>query len=295
MRGANILWFPYTDPAMIRWPTTLCGIPFLAPWANRLPGSGFWADGRRFILNRALSGMRFEENGIAIHGLLLISPFWRVTELRGDGEAAWVTCRLDFWRYPDLVANWPFAHEYEMTVRLSGGVLEVATAILNRSELPMPVSLGFHPYLNFPGGAPRDEVVARIPARKHVDMDAHLIPTGAMSDNTLPDPIPLASHALDDGFTDLIRGEDGSALFSAEARGRKIEVLFGPKYRAAIAYAPAHKNFICFEPMSAITNGINLAHDGKYPDLQVLPPGEEWRESFRIRTVGFKAGKDWRK
>jgi hypothetical protein len=36
-----------------------------------------------------------------------------------------------------------------------------------------------------------------------------------------------------------------------------------------------------------ITNGINLAHTGKYTGLQVVGPGARWTESFRVRTKGF--------
>ena len=32
-----------------------------------------------------------------------------------------------------------------MTYRLRGGVLEVATSIVNLSAEPMPVAIGFHP------------------------------------------------------------------------------------------------------------------------------------------------------
>jgi len=32
---------------------------------------------------------------------------------------------------------------------------------------------------------------------------------------------------------------------------------------------------------------MNLAYRGLYHDLQMLPPGEVWDESFWIRTAGF--------
>ena len=62
---------------------------------------------------------------------------------------------------------------------------------------------------------------------------------------------------------------------------------FGPRYRAAVIWAPKGRNFICFEPMAAITNALNLAHKGVYKDLQNVPPGGTWHESFIISTSGF--------
>ena len=47
------------------------------------------------------------------------------------------------------------------------------------------------------------------------------------------------------------------------------------------------KGFIAFEPMVAITNALNLAHKGVYKELQSIPPGGSWEESFWITTKGY--------
>jgi aldose 1-epimerase len=39
--------------------------------------------------------------------------------------------------------------------------------------------------------------------------------------------------------------------------------------------------------MAAVTNGFNLAHEGIYKELQSVPAGGEWRESFWIEASGF--------
>ena len=64
-------------------------------------------------------------------------------------------------------------------------------------------------------------------------------------------------------------------------------MIYGPKYPVAVVYAPPGKEFICFEPMAAITNGFNLAHAGVYKELQSVAPGSDWRESFWIAPSGF--------
>jgi len=53
------------------------------------------------------------------------------------------------------------------------------------------------------------------------------------------------------------------------------------------APAPTSKGFIAFEPMVAITNALNLAHKGVYKELQSIPPGGSWEESFWITTKGY--------
>src|SRR6185437_2441718 len=42
VNGKNILDFPFADVAAFRGRPALCGIPFLAPWANRLGEQAFW-------------------------------------------------------------------------------------------------------------------------------------------------------------------------------------------------------------------------------------------------------------
>lgn len=288
VHGQNLLYFPLADAAALKnsQPPAFNAIPFLAPWANRIAGGGFWANGKRYVFNSDVDTVHVSSRGIAIHGMLASSPLWEVTDVGADRNSAHVTSRLQFWRYPDLMANWPFAHEYEMTYSLADGVLQVITTVKNLSAEPMPVVIGFHPYFNLPG-VPRSQATAHIPARKHVETNADLIATGELTENTLSDQVSLKDHTFDDGFTDLIRDKSGRAIFSVEANTHKIEVIYGPKYQVAVVYAPPGQNFICFEPMAAITNGINLAHDRKYPELQILAPDAVWKESFWIRPSGF--------
>jgi aldose 1-epimerase len=283
VRGENILYFPLENPAELKADRHLSGIPFLAPWGNRMP-EGFHANGRHYLFDTRSDSLRLDQNGIPIHGMLTSSPFWEVIDVGADADSAHVTSRLEFWRHPDLIANWPFAHTYEMTYRLAGGVLEVSITVTNLSTDPMPIAVGFHPYFQLPG-VPIEDAVAHIPVRRHVETDGRLVATGETVPITFSDRVSLKDHHFDDGFTDLIRAADGRAVFSVEGRGKRIEVAFGPRYQAAIVYAPAGQNFVCFEPMSAITNGVNLAYEGKYSEMQTVAPGGQWQESFWIRSV----------
>ncbi len=290
VHGKNILHFPYSDVAEFQKNPRLSGIPFLAPWANRLNEQGFWANGKKYAFDMTIGNIN-ADRGNPIHGLLASSPYWQVVSVAGDKRSARTTSRLEFWRYPDLMAQWPFAHEYEMTYTLKDGVLEVRITVSNLSSSPMPVSVGFHPYYRIPDVA-RDEWIGHIPARRRVVVNNLLIPTGEYSAMDIPEKFPLRGRTLDDGFIDLQRDADGRAVFSIESGTTKVETLFGPKYPVAIVWEPNGPNgqpqpFICFEPMSGITAAINLNHEGKYPDLQIIPPGGKWSESFWIRTSGI--------
>jgi len=284
VHGKNILYTAATDLVQYQKRPPLDGVPFLAPWANRLNEPAFWANGKKYSFNLTLGNVA--ARGLPIHGLLQTSDYWKVTEVAAGADSAHVTSRLEFWRYPELMAQWPFAHEYEMTYSLSRGVLEVRTTVVNLSTEPMPVVLGFHPFYRIPD-VPRDEWTGHVPARQAVITDDRLIPTGEFKPMDLPDPFPLKGRTLDNGYFDLIRDSEGRAVFSIEARGKKVEVLFGRNYPAAVVWEPAGREFICFEPMAGITDAVNLNHDGKYPGLQTVAAGGIWTESFWIRASGI--------
>ena len=52
-------------------------------------------------------------------GCLWIRPYGS-EEVVADAYCARVTRRLQFSKYPDLMAQWPFAQEYEITCTLAG-------------------------------------------------------------------------------------------------------------------------------------------------------------------------------
>jgi len=279
LRGRNFLHFPYNSVADFAKQPRLCAVPFLGPWANRIDGDFFWANGKKYVFNAGLGNLRLDSNKNPIHGLLNFSKNWQLVEAKADLNSAWSASRLEFWRFPDLMAQFPFPHTLTMTYRLREGVVEVETRIENHGTAPMPVAVGYHPYFRL-HDTPRDQWHVHLAARDHMILNPQLIPTGESKPVELQDPQVLSGTQLDDVFGNLIRESDGRARFWVEGGRERVSVSYGPKYTTAVVYAPRGQEFICFEPMSAITNGFNLAHEGKYKDLQSVGPGEIWRESF---------------
>jgi aldose 1-epimerase len=279
--GKNYLWFPYHSPAEMRDDPRFCCVPFLAPWANRLDQDAFWANGKKYLLNPGLGNLRRDQHQKPIHGLVNFSPDWKVTATDADADSAWTTSRLEFWKHPELMAQFPFAHTISMTYRLRDGELHVETAIDNLSTEPMPVGIGFHPYFQL-HDSPRDQWKVHLAARDHMVLSNLLIPTGESKPVEFADPQPLHGLQFDDVFTNLVRNPAGLARFWVEGVKERITVTYGPKYTVAVVYAPANGSFIAFEPMAAITDAFNLAHDGIYKELQSIPAGGQWKESFSV-------------
>jgi aldose 1-epimerase len=302
VKGHDVLRWPFASMADFLAKPAMSGIPFVGPWANRLDEQAFYANGQRYPFDMTLGNVR---GAIPIHGFLTTAREWQVVDMGADASSAWVTSRLEVFRQPSWMAQWPFAHTIEITHRLQDGALEVATSIANLSADAMPVAIGFHPYFQLTD-APRDTWRVSIGARTWWALAATKVPTGETVpiDQLLPGGVaaPLRDYNLDDVFSDLVRDPRGRATMTVEGRAQRLDIVLGPNYRSVVVWAPnpagtgrgsqgasppAERNFICIEPMAGITNGINLAHRGVYKELQVVPPGGTWRESFWVRPSGF--------
>jgi aldose 1-epimerase len=169
------------------------GSPFLAPWANRLDEPAFYANGQRYAFDMDLGNVR---GPTPMHGLLSRAE-WEVIEVTADAGSAWATSRLEFYRHPLWMKQFPFAHAIEMTHRLKDGILEVHMRLRNLSAESMPVSIGFHPFLQLTGSK-RHEWTLSIGARRQWLLDEKKIPTGATSpiEQFFPDPsaVPLRTR-----------------------------------------------------------------------------------------------------
>jgi len=323
----------------------LNGIPFLAPFANRLDETAFYANDKKYNFDLELGNVR---GPIPSTGFVNGSRAWQLVEAKADQKSAWVTCRLDFYKIPAFMKQFPFAHTVTMTYRVADGTLEVHTKIENLSADAMPVVIGFHPIFELPDGN-RDDWTVSLDAKTHWIEIPQRLPTGETqpiesffgSERTA---IQLKKYGLiDDVFTDLVRDASGRATMRLMYNGKELDEIIGPKYKTVLAWstpvptgpgggggrggggrgqapggppptpsgpfpvdpaqgvkvapaaaprpagapAPATKGFIAFEPMAAITNALNLAHRGVYRDLQSIPPGGSWEESFWITTKGY--------
>lgn len=286
VRGQPVFWSPYRTLAELRTKPAHLGNPFLWPWANRIDGMAYWVRGKKHLLNEELGNVRPGPNRTPIHGLLTYSGLWKVARHGADAGGAFVTSRLEYWRRPELMAQFPFAHTVEMTYRLGDGRLEIETVVENLSEEAMPVSLGFHPYFQITD-APRDEWTVTLAARRRHVLNEKLIPTGETAPLPYPKRLALQGVVLDDVMDELDRDADGWARFRVEGKRQRITVEYGEAYGVAVVYAPAGRGFICFEPMTAITNAFNATEAGWYGGMPWIEPRGRWRGVFRIVPEGY--------
>ena len=105
VKGHNVLRFPHASLADFKARPGATGIPFMGPWANRLDEQAFYANGRRHAFDMTLGNVRGE---VPIHGFLTTTNLWRVTSVTATAESAAVTSRLDVYKQPAWMRQWPY-------------------------------------------------------------------------------------------------------------------------------------------------------------------------------------------
>ena len=251
------------------------GIPLLYPWANRLGERRFAAGGREIDLTVAGLRLATDPLGLPIHGLLAGAAGWEVERHESEGDGGVLVARFDFEAHRELLAAFPFRHRLRYEARLSDGELAIAVTVLAAGQA-VPVSFGFHPYLQLPG-VERAAWEVEVPVAEQLLLDRSLLPIGAREPVAI-EPGPLAERTFDDAFA----APPGGRPFVLAGGGRRIEVGLGSGYRFAQVYAPADDAVIAFEPMTAPTNALV---DGG-PGLPLVPPGDSFTATF---TIGVSA------
>jgi aldose 1-epimerase len=244
------------------------GIPLLYPWANRLSAKTYDVDGETVTLTPGAYGVRPDNNGLPIHGLLAAYPRWRAQQVADQK----LTAELDFGAQDELNASFPFPHLVELTVELSNHTLTVSTTVTPTTDKAVPLVYGYHPYLQLPD-VPRHQWQIELPTMRQRILDDTGIPTGATAEAPATAE-PLGDTVFDDGFDQVADG----AVFAVSGGGRRLEVRFERGYPAAQVFAPAGEALICFEPMAAPTDALRR---GGYRSAR---PGEHDTTVFSINV-----------
>ncbi len=244
------------------------GIPILYPWANRLSERSYRVGDDAVTLQPDATGVRFDPNGLPIHGLLAGYGGWRVmTESANE-----LTAELNFAADPALLASFPFPHMLVVRVTLAARTLTVRTTVSAVGDKAVPLCYGFHPYLQLPE-VPRGQWIIETPPLRQLALDDQGLPTGETSEQA-PIREPLGDKKFDNGYDQVAEG----SVFAVSGGERRIEVHFEQGYPAAQIFAPPAEDIVCFEPMAAPTDALRR---GGYRSAQ---PGEPAVAVFSIHV-----------
>lgn len=237
-----------------RYPREMwAGNPILFPLVsfNHLPGADHHYE---------WNGLRFP---LPQHGFARRTP-WKVI----DQTEASVTVELANDEATLPVYPWNFT--CRLTYALRNGRLHAHHEVINRSDSPMPFSLGIHPYLRVPG--PRSECVVRCPRATRFN------PVGR-SEEYFTEPFPSCDLPLDRDYNATIQLGDfarNECQLVNTANGLALTLNWEEApvfHRMALWSRTPRDPFFCIEPWSALPNSFSRAEPG---EVTVLAPGASW-------------------
>jgi aldose 1-epimerase len=261
-RGPHDWLRPTPADALARGdPYELAAFP-LVPFSNRIRAGAFRFEGRRVRLPLNRPGEPH-----AIHGHGWQQP-WQAVDVRPD------RARLE---YRHGAGDWPWPYRASQEIALAPGRLTVALALTNEGDEAMPAGLGWHPY--FPR-TPETTLTAGVRALWLTDagmMPTALVPPSPAAD--LARGVRADATPLDNGFA----GWDGRAVLEWPEHRARLVMTAGPPLEVLVVYTPAGRPFLCVEPVSHVTDAVNLAAAGRADTgLRHLPPGATLRAAVTL-------------
>jgi aldose 1-epimerase len=266
---------------------TKSGIPLLFPFPNRIRDGRFTWDGKDYVLPPGRTG--YDPPGVnAIHGFAL-DRSWRVIEQGGDYAIGEFQLSRDAKDRRDL---WPADCRIQVRYAVRGTTLSADITITNPDTVPLPWGFGTHPYFRVPLAkkSASGRCLVEVAASELWELNACL-PTGQRL--PVPEEKDLREGAyfdvlkLDDVYTDVLASADGIAsIIIDEQAGLQVTQLAGPGFRDYVAFTPPHREAVCLEPYTCVTDAVNLeAQQGIEAGWQTLAPGAEFRTWIEI-TAG---------
>jgi aldose 1-epimerase len=267
---------------------TRSGVPILFPCPNRIRNGVFMHRGKSYRLPKNDSA-----HANAIHGFAPRNP-WRMFGYGADMHGAWV--HADFQissEAPEADDYWPGDGMLSVVYRLKPDRLRIEMRVRNMAEEPFPFGVGLHPYFRLPGND-RDisRYVLNMPARSTWPLKDSL-PIGAKG--PIPDslnwnrPHVIGSAQLDTVYGDLgvIRSDDGGLLLRAslshEDRPGSLEIWTTADFRETVLFTPPHRNAVCVEPYTCVTDAANLQAAGVDAGWRELASGQHWAGAVEFR------------
>ena len=258
------------------------GMPILFPFPNRIRAGRYSWQGRDYHLP-----CNDPRGANAIHGFILHRP-WQVVEASETTDTgSFVRLALASSSLPpEVQQQWPAAFDVEVAWLLHGTTLELQVDVRNCGEEALPLGFGVHPYFRMPAAGAALQWRGE-PAVRPWELRGCL-PTGTLGPVTprchkLLSGQPLGEDSFDDAFR--IDGKAGQGAWLLRSpEGWSIRATQGPNctaFRDYVIFRPPHREAVCLEPYTCITDAINLHQQGIDAGLLVLSPGETWEGWLR--------------
>jgi galactose mutarotase-like enzyme len=249
VHGQDIL---YLDEARFADPTLSVrgGIPILFPICGNLPDNTYTHNGQTYTLKQ--------------HGFARDLP-WEVTDQATQDQAS---LTLVLHSTEQTRAVYPFDFQLDFTYVLDNGTLSIRQRYTNRSSVPMPFSVGFHPYFKV---TDKTQLEFDIPASSFQDQRTKTV-------HSFNGSFDFEQDEIDAAFIDATRP---SATVLDKSRSLRLTLNYSNAFTTLVFWTVKGKDFCCLEPWTAPRNALNTGEH-----LLYLDPGASLETVFDL-TVDF--------
>jgi galactose mutarotase-like enzyme len=230
------------------------GVPILFPVAGRLTDDAFSLEGERIAMPQ--------------HGFARRMA-WHVTATdTADGASLWMTLDSN----DATLALWPFRFRATFQYRLREGALTILQRFENRSDRPMPIHPGLHPYFLLESGL---KPLARVATNGTRARDTRTGVTGPLTG-----PIDLAACEVD---LQILDQRQGITVFHRPGRP-SLTLTFDAAQPVVTVWTLPGRDFVCIEPWARPSDAINRA------DAILVAPGDAYEATFGIEQSPVATG-----
>ena len=227
------------------------GIPILFPICGALENGEYTYKGKTYSMKN--------------HGFAR-NMAWEVVGQKTEGRAS-ITLKLS--SNEETRKVYPFNFDILFTYELKGRELVILQEYVNRSDEPMPMYAGFHPYFN----TSRKSVVYDLEATQYLDYND-------MEVKRYDRELDLGDKK--EAF--LILDPRGNEIsFPLAEIQKQVTIKYGEEFKYLVIWSEAGKDFLCVEPWMGKMGDFNTMDD-----IPVVEPGESLvtRMSIMVASKG---------
>ncbi|WP_308639533.1 aldose 1-epimerase [Paenibacillus silvisoli] len=249
------------------------GTPILFP-PNRIQQGQFEFRGRgyQFPIN--------EPPDYHLHGELIVRA-WEVLDYgASDENGAWVTSRLRYADYPDILAYFPHELTFTITYRLVDGKLYMDSVIQNDGADEAPFAYGLHPYFSLPYESDNG-IKLQVPARDEWPITNLSFVTGQPSPTETSRQIAQAGIPLGTypelGCTLLTLDPDAEPVcrIALPQAGYTIAYQLDRQFPYVLLFRPNWDQAFSIEPYTYVTDAFNLPYAHELTGVRGIQAGEQ--------------------
>lgn len=230
----------------------------------------------------------------SLHGFLQDKPF-TVKSLVQEQDYALLTLFHKVTVKSEVYKYIPHEFTCELCFKLTDEGMEQTIKVHNHSDKVMPYGLAYHTAfnLNFNNLHHEEELLLKASVKQHVELTKEMVPSGHFGElgNTHKqmrgEGMPVLTEDLDNIFT-------VESLESPRSNFHGM-VLLDPTTHDSIVYEVGSSfaywviwncgkegSFLCVEPQTWLTNGVNMDLPEKITNVIGIAPGEKYVETSRL-------------